>query len=55
MSNFAPNPRSILANPYGTNEARMEGAKANYTMALLTSEACMNKCAVGDASARLSE
>ena len=55
MSHFAPKPRSIIVDPFGTNEARMEGAKANYTMALLTSEACMNKCAVGDASARLSE
>ena len=55
MSHFKPLPRTPLADPYGTNAARMEGAKANYTLALLTSEACMNKCAVTDASARMSE
>ena len=33
----------------------MEGAKANYTTALLTSETCMNKCNLTDATPRLSE
>ena len=55
MSHFKPLPRSPVADAYGDNASRMEGAKANYTMALLTSEACMNKCAVTDASARLSD
>ena len=55
MSNFAPLPRSPLADPYGDNESRMHGAKANYSMALLTSETCLGKCHVGEASARMSE
>mmetsp|Transcript_19781 Transcript_19781/g.26739 ORF Transcript_19781/g.26739 Transcript_19781/m.26739 type:complete len:89 (+) Transcript_19781:38-304(+) len=55
MSHFNPLPRSPVADPYGDNASRMEGAKANYTMALLTSESCMNKCSVTDASARMSE
>ena len=32
----------------------MEGAKASYVSNLLTSEACMRKCAVGDAQPNLS-
>ena len=54
MSHFAPNIRSPVATPYSDNASRMEGAKANFSAALLTSEACMNKCNLTDASAQLS-
>ena len=37
MSNFAPTPRHIMADPYGDNASKMEGAKANFTASLLTS------------------
>ena len=55
MSHFKPAPRSVLANPYGDNACRMEGAKASYTAALLTSESCMGKCNLTDAQAKLSD
>ena len=51
MSNFRPLPRSPVADPYGDNACRMEGAKANFTAGLLTSESCMSKCNLTDASA----
>ena len=54
MSNFSPAPRSLLVDPYGDNASRMEGSKANFTAALMTSETCMRKCNVTEASASLS-
>ena len=54
MSNFAPTPRHILADPYGDNASKMEGAKANFTASLLTSQTCMNKCSLTDATPGLS-
>ena len=54
MSHFTPKPRSNLMDPYSDNASLMEGAKANFCTALLTSEACMNKCNLTDASAQLS-
>ena len=54
MSHFKPAPRHIAANPYSNNDALMEGAKANYTTALLTSESCMTKCNLTDATPSLS-
>ena len=54
MSHFNPSPRSPLAKPYDDNAARMEGAKASFSAALLTSESCMGKCNVTDAAPRLS-
>ena len=33
----------------------MEGAKANFSAALLTSQACMNKCNLTDASPSMTE
>lgn len=55
MSHFKPLPRHHFAHIYDSNEVRMEGEYANYTAALLASEACFNKCSVGDATPRLSE
>ena len=54
MSNFKPAPRSMLAEPYGSEACKMEGAKANYSAALLASESCMGKCNLTDASMKLS-
>ena len=55
MSHFNPGVRSSIANPYGSNSAKMEGAKANFATALLTSESCMGKCNLTDASPQLSQ
>ena len=55
MSHFSPAPRSLLVDPYGDNASRMEGSKANFTAALMTSETCMRKCNVTEASASLSQ
>ena len=55
MSHFNPGVRSPVADPYGDNAARMEGAKANFAAALMTSEACMGKCNITDASSSLSQ
>ena len=54
MSQFSPATRSPLADPYGDNASRMEGSKANFTAALMTSETCMRKCSVTEASISLS-
>ena len=54
MSNFAPNPRSTQFHPYSENNERMEGAKANFTTSLMTSEVCMDKCNLTDASSAIS-
>ena len=54
MSHFKPLPRHQAANFYNDNASRMEGEKANYTTALLTSESCMNKCNLTDATPGLS-
>ena len=54
MSNFAPAPRHKSVNPYGTNAALMEGAKASFTASLLASQTCMTKCNLTDASPQLS-
>ena len=54
MSNFNPGPRSHLAQAYGDNACKMEGAKANFSAALMASESCMGKCNLTDASAKLS-
>ena len=55
MSFFNPEPRSPIANPYDDNTGRMEGAKAAFTTALLTSQVCMGKCNVTDAAPKLSD
>ena len=54
MSNFAPGPRHKMANPYGGDAALMEGAKASFAASLLTSQTCMNKCNLTDATPGLS-
>ena len=55
MSNFNPGVRSKIAHPYDDNACRMEGAKANFTAALMTAQTCMSKCNMTDASARLTD
>ena len=55
MSHFKPTPRHYAADPYGSNAALMEGAKANYTSALLASESCMRKCNLTEETPRLSD
>ena len=55
MSNFKPAPRSYIADIYATNNAKMEGEKANFTTALLATESCMKKCGFSDASPQISE
>ncbi len=54
MSHFNPKPRSNLADPFGDNASKMEGAKANFSAALMASESCMGKCNLTDASMKLS-
>ena len=54
MSHFAPKTRSNLADPFGDNASKMEGAKANFSAALMASESCMGKCNLTDASMKLS-
>ena len=54
MSHFNPVVRSNIRAPYGNNAAAMEGAKANFSAALMTSEVCMRKCNMTDASDKLS-
>ena len=54
MSNFNPGTRSSIISPYGDNAARMEGTKANFSAALLTSEACMGKCSVNTSTDSMS-
>ena len=55
MSHFNPEVRSPLGHPYADNASRMEGAKANFTAALMTSESCMGKCNLIDASSSMSQ
>ena len=43
-SHFMPPPRSPIGNPWSADYVKMEGAKANFSTALLASEKCMKKC-----------
>ena len=54
MSHFNPGVRSQVRTPYNNNMAYMEGAKANFSTALMTNEVCMKKCNMTDASDKLS-
>ena len=44
MSHFKPQTRSMIADPYGDNNSRMEGAKSSFTAGIMASESCMGKC-----------
>ena len=55
MSHFNPGTRAARPDVYDDNYSKMAGAKANFTTALRTSEVCMNKCSVTDATPMLSD
>ena len=54
MSHFNPGPRTNINKPYDNAAARMEASKANFGAALMTSQSCMSKCNLNDASSKLS-
>ena len=54
MSHFKPQVRSQVADTYQDNNSRMEGNKASFSAALMTSESCMGKCNLSQESDQLS-